>query len=346
MNRFLQTLARQKTPITPIWMMRQAGRYLEEYKTVRETTADFISFCLDPKKASDVTIQPITRFGFDAAIIFSDILMVPWALERNVRFKPSHGPILDRLEDTTKLDEKLLDSVADKLMPVADAITRTRAILSDDTALIGFAGAPWTIITYMLEGGSSKDFFITRQMLWNDLAGFSRIIDIVTHATIEFLSLQAVAGADALMLFDSWASAVPAWHRDALVNKPAATIIAGLRARGITKPVIGFPKGIGEAVLAYVDMTGIDMLGLDHGMDIAWAHKNLPTNLPVQGNLDPVSLISGGVEMLANIDSIIETFADRPHIFNLGHGITPTTPIANVTKMIEHVRQSASQSAN
>ena len=326
-------------PIPPIWMMRQAGRYLKEYRDVRESTSDFISFCLDPEKASNVTIQPITRFGFDAAIIFSDILMVPWALERNVRFKPNHGPMLDPLDDAALLDEALLDDVAQKLAPVADAIGRTRSLLREDTALIGFAGAPWTVLTYMLEGGSSKDFNISRQMLWNDPAGFDKIMQIVTQATIEFLSLQAQAGADALMLFDSWASAVPSWHRDAIVNKPAARIIAALRARGITQPVIGFPKGIGEGILAYADQVGVNALGLDHGMDIRWAHKHLPANLPVQGNVDPISLISGSDAMVANIDEILGVFADRPHIFNLGHGITPATPIANVTKMISHVRQ-------
>ena len=328
-------------PIPPIWMMRQAGRYLKEYRDVRETTPDFISFCLDPEKASNVTIQPITRFGFDAAIIFSDILMVPWALERNVRFKPNHGPMLDPLADSSALDETLLDDVAQKLAPVADAISRTRTLLRDDTALIGFAGAPWTVMTYMIEGGSSKDFNASRQMLWNDPAGFDKIMQIVTQATIEFLSLQAKAGADALMLFDSWASAVPSWHRDAIVNKPAATIIDSLRARGITQPVIGFPKGIGEGILPYADQVNINALGLDHGMDIRWAHKNLPTSLTVQGNLDPISLIAGGDDMCANIDDILAVFADRPHIFNLGHGITPATPIANVTRMISHVRQKA-----
>ncbi|MGB2234656.1 MAG: uroporphyrinogen decarboxylase [Candidatus Puniceispirillum sp.] len=341
MNGFLKTLAGQKMPIPPIWMMRQAGRYLKEYRDVRETTPDFISFCLDAEKASNVTIQPITRFGFDAAIIFSDILMVPWALERNVRFKPNHGPMLDPLADSTALDESLLDDVAQKLAPVADAITRTRKLLRDDTALIGFAGAPWTVMTYMIEGGSSKDFNTSRQMLWNDPAGFDRIMQIVTQATIEFLSLQAKAGANALMLFDSWASAVPAWHRDAIVNKPATTIIDSLRARGITQPVIGFPKGIGEGILPYADQVNINALGLDHGMDIRWAHKNLPASLPVQGNLDPISLIAGGDDMCANIDDILAVFADRPHIFNLGHGITPATPIANVTRMVSHVRQKA-----
>ena len=339
MNGFLKTLEGHKMPTPPLWMMRQAGRYLKEYRAVREKTPDFISFCLNPEKASDVTIQPITRFGFDAAIIFSDILMVPWALERNVRFKPNHGPMLDPLTDAAALDESLLDDVAQKLAPVADAIKRTRSLLREDTALIGFAGAPWTVITYMLEGGSSKDFNLTRQMLWNDPAGFDRIMNIVTAATVEFLYLQAKAGADALMLFDSWASAVPAWHREAIVSKPAATIIESLRARGVTQPVIGFPKGIGEGVLAYADQVGVNALGLDHGMDIRWAHKNLPANLPVQGNLDPISLIAGDDAMLANIDDILGVFADRPHIFNLGHGITPATPIANVTKMIAHVRQ-------
>ena len=336
---FLNTLNGAKSETTPLWMMRQAGRYLAEYRAVRSSQKDFISFCLNPEKASKVTIQPITRFGFDAAIIFSDILMIPWAMNRNVRFKPGVGPLLDPMERPSDIEDDVLRDLSSKLQPVGKAISLTRAALPNKTALIGFAGAPWTLITYMAEGGSSRDFAKARLWAWEDKNALDGLLEILIDATVQFLTIQVKAGAEALMLFDSWAGAVPASQRDWLVIKPARNIVEKLRQNGVDLPVIGFPKGIGEGLIAYAHEAGVTAVGLDHGVDPAWANTYLPKAMPVQGNLDPLSLISGGEAMTADIDHILDCFADRPHIFNLGHGITPATPVDHVQQMIDRVRQ-------
>jgi len=336
---FLNTLSGTKSETTPLWMMRQAGRYLAEYRAVRSNQKDFISFCLNPEKASEVTIQPITRFGFDAAIIFSDILMIPWAMNRNVRFKTGVGPLLDPMERPSDIEDDVLRDLSSKLQPVGKAISLTRAALPDKTALIGFAGAPWTLITYMAEGGSSRDFAKARLWAWQDKTALDGLLEILIDATVQFLTIQAKAGAEALMLFDSWAGAVPASQRDWLVINPARNIVEKLRQNGVDLPVIGFPKGIGEGLIAYAHEAGVTAVGLDHGVDPAWVNTYLPKAMPVQGNLDPLSLISGGEAMTADIDHILDCFADRPHIFNLGHGITPATPVDHVQQMIDRVRQ-------
>ena len=338
-NLFLKTVKGHKQKETPIWIMRQAGRHLAEYRTVRATQKDFISFCLNAEKASAVTLQPITRYGFDAAIVFSDILMVPWALERNVRFKLNIGPLLDPLDIPTSFDQKLIDDLSDKLAPVGEAIRLTKTNLLPKTALIGFAGAPWTIMTYMAEGGSSRDFAKARRWAWQYQKKVDSLLDDLIESTISFLALQAEAGADALMLFDSWASVVPASQRKWLVIDPARKIVDGLRRKGHKQPIIGFPKGIGEGLISYVEQSGVQAVGLDQGIDPIWVDRNLPKNFPVQGNLDPVSLLKAGPQMVKNIDYIIDAFASRPHIFNLGHGIVPSTPIKNVKLMLDHVRQ-------
>ena len=256
-------------------MMRQAGRYLAEYRTVRATQKDFISFCLNPEQASAVSLQPIARYKFDAAIIFSDILMVPWALGQNVRFEPDIGPLLDPLDIPGSLDKKLIDDIPNKLAPVFEAIRLTKANLSTKTALIGFAGAPWTIMTYMAEGGSSRDFAKTREWAWQ----YRKEVDALLESLIYrrfFLTLQAEAGADALMLFDSWAGVVPAAQRQWLVIDPTKKIIDGLRNKGHKQPVIGFPKGIGEGLISYVEQSAVHAVGLDHGVDPKWVDRNLP----------------------------------------------------------------------
>ena len=341
-NIFLDTLSGTRKQTPPVWLMRQAGRYLPEYRQVRASEPDFISFCLNPEKAVEVTLQPIDKFNFDAAIIFSDILLVPWAMNRNVRFIPGQGPILDPLNSVDDLNENDTDQIRNRLAPVAEALTLCRSRLSNEKALIGFAGAPWTIITYMLEGQSSRDFATARKWMWDNDRQFDMLLDIVTTATIEFLTLQAQAGADVLMLFDSWASAVPAHFRQRVVFKPVQRIIGTLRGRGIVQPVIGFPKGIGEGLLAYCDQTPVDGVGLDHGVDIAWAAKNLPDHITLQGNLDPLSLIAGGPLMHRAIDHILEAVADRSHIFNLGHGITPETPEPHVHDLMAQIQGRAS----
>jgi len=337
-SRFLDTLSGQNLSPPPIWLMRQAGRYLDEYRTVRASEPDFISFCLNPDKAVEVTLQPIQKFGFDAAIIFSDILMVPWALDRNVRFVTGEGPKLDPMVTGSEITEAGVATMGSRLGPVAEAISKCRAALDTDKALIGFAGAPWTIITYLLEGGSSRDFATARRWMWENEARFDHLLALVSDATVEFLDLQAQAGADVLMLFDSWASAVPAHLRKKVVIDPVNHIVNGLRSRGHRQPVIGFPKGIGEGLVAYCNETDIDAVGLDHGVDMKWAATALPDHLVLQGNLDPLSLIAGGESMYRAIDDILEATATRRHIFNLGHGITPETPVAHVHDLLRRVR--------
>ena len=338
-NLFMETIAGRKQERTPVWMMRQAGRYLAEYRAVRASQSDFISFCLNPEQASAVTIQPIARYRLDAAIIFSDILLVPWALEQNVRFKPNIGPLLDPLDIPGSLNRKLIDALPKKLAPVGKAIQLTKANLSPETALIGFAGAPWTIMTYMAEGKSSRDFVKTRSWAWQYRKEIDALLESLIESTVLFLALQAEAGVDALMLFDSWASAVPAAQRQWLVINPARKIVDGLRKKGHRQPVIGFPKVIGEGLLSYVEHSAVDAVGLDHGIDPIWVDRNLAKNFPVQGNLDPISLLHAGPEMMRDIDHILDAFASRPHIFNLGHGITPPTPIEHVQLMLNQVRQ-------
>ena len=335
---FLTTLNGKKSNQTPIWMMRQAGRHLDEYRAIRAVQKDFISFCLSPEQASTVTLQPITRYGLDAAIIFSDILMVPWAMDLNVRFKTGIGPLLNPIEKPDMIDARCLKNLTNKLAPVGEALELTHLSLPAETALIGFAGAPWTLITYIAEGGSSRDFTKARLWAWQNAKELDFLLEILIDATISFLSLQATAGAECLMLFDSWAGAVPAVHRNWLITKPANAIVHGVRKNGHQQPIIGFPKGFGDGLIHYAEESGVNAIGLDYGVDPGWAGKNLPKNFPVQGNLDPLSLISAGKEMLRDIDYILESFHDRPHIFNLGHGIIPSTPVENVQKMIDHIR--------
>lgn len=335
---FLKTLNGTKSDRTPIWLMRQAGRYLTEYKAVRNSEPDFISFCLNSDKAVEVTLQPIDKFDFDAAIIFSDILLVPWAMNRNVRFVPGTGPLLDPIVAAKDFAETGLDQIETKLAPVGSAISKCRAQLAGEKALLGFAGAPWTIITYLIEGQSSRDFANARKWLWQNDRQIDQLMETVVEATVRFLEIQAKAGADALMLFDSWASAVPAHLREQIVIRPAQKIITELRRRGHQQPVIGFPKGIGEGLLAYCDQVDIAGIGLDHGVDPVWAANSLPSHITVQGNLDPLSLIDGGKMMQSAIADILSAFADRAHIFNLGHGITPETPVQHVFDLVSQVR--------
>ena len=337
MSRFLDTLSGTVNTPPPVWLMRQAGRYMSEYRALRASEPDFISFCLNSTKASEVTMQPIKRFAFNAAIIFSDILLVPWALNRNVRFVPGTGPLLDQLQEVSDIDMALLDEMTDRLAPVGRAIQMTRAKLPEETALIGFAGAPWTIITYMLEGQSSRDFPNSRRWLWENSHRFDALLELVIEATVRFLELQSRAGVDALMLFDSWASAVPAYARDHVVTDPVAKIIDQLAHRGIRQPVIGFPKGIGEGLVRYCELSGVRAVGIDHGTDIRWAVQHLPENIVLQGNLDPMTLIDGGKKMQDAVLEILDVCSGRPHIFNLGHGITPETPVEHVDQLMQMI---------
>ena len=336
---FLDTIAGKKTSQTPIWIMRQAGRYLKEYRDVRATTSDFISFCLSPEKACEVTLQPIRRYDFDAAIIFSDILIVPWALNRNVHFITGEGPKCTPLGTDEVIDPTLIDQFSSRITPVADAVRLTRASLPEKTALIGFAGAPWTLMTYMVEGGSSKDYANTRNWLWGHVKQTDYLIEILVETISQSLISQARAGADALMIFDSWASAVPSDLRPWIVERPVQAIIERVRQAGITLPFICFPRGISADLPRFADHVDCQVLAIDQGVSPVFAAKSIRSDIVLQGNLDPQALLFGGDGMKRAVDQIQDAFAQRAHIFNLGHGITPPTPVDNVAELVNYIRK-------
>ena len=336
---FLDTIAGKKTSQTPIWIMRQAGRYLKEYRDVRATTSDFISFCLSPEKACEVTLQPIRRYDFDAAIIFSDILIVPWALNRNVHFITGEGPKCTPLGTDEVIDPTLIDQFSSRITPVADAVRLTRASLPEKTALIGFAGAPWTLMTYMVEGGSSKDYANTRNWLWGHVKQTDYLIEILVETISQSLISQARAGADALMIFDSWASAVPSDLRPWIVERPVQAIIERVRQAGITLPFICFPRGISADLPRFADHVDCQVLAIDQGVSPVFAAKSIRSDIVLQGNLDPQALLFGGDAMKRAVDQIQDAFAQRAHIFNLGHGITPPTPVDNVAELVNYIRK-------
>ena len=336
---FLKTLNGEKQSQTPIWIMRQAGRYLKEYRDVRATTPDFISFCLTPDKASEVTLQPIRRFGFDAAIIFSDILIVPWALNRNVHFITGDGPKCTPLSPDEIISQNLIDDFSNKITPVSEAISLTRRDLPAETALIGFAGAPWTLLTYMIEGGSSKDYAASRNWLWGHSKQIDYLLEILVETISQSLISQAKAGANALMIFDSWASAVPSHLRPWIVEKPIQKIIETVRQAGVSAPFICFPRGISADLPRFADAVDCQAIALDQGVSPQFAAKYIRQDVALQGNLDPQALIFGGDMMKRTVDDIMDAFKDRAHIFNLGHGITPPTNVAHVEELVSYVRK-------
>ncbi|MFA6220671.1 MAG: uroporphyrinogen decarboxylase [Erythrobacter sp.] len=328
----------RETP--PVWLMRQAGRYLPEYRALREDKGGFLELATDPVAAAEVTLQPIRRFGFDGAILFSDILMVPWALGQDLWFETGEGPRLaPKLAENAPAE---LSSAPARLDPVYETVRRVQADLPPATTFLGFAGSPWTVATYMVAGQGSRDQADTRRMAYGDPARFTRIIDAIIGLTVEYLSGQIEAGVDAVQLFDSWAGSLSPAQFERWVIEPNARIVAALRERHPGVPVIGFPKGAGGKLAAYAEGVKPDAIGLDETVDPVWAAKNLSDDLPVQGNLDPLALIAGGTELDAAIAAILDAFAGRPHIFNLGHGILPDTPIAHVERLLARVRGSRS----
>ena len=322
----------------PIWIMRQAGRYLPEYREVRKSADNFISFCLTPEKACEVTLQPIKRYDFDASIIFSDILLVPHAMGREVKFSPGTGPVLEKLSDINELNLPNHNDFTDFLTPVSEAVKLTRSKLPKETALIGFSGAPWTLMTYIIEGGGSRDFNASRDWLWSEPQQSEKLLRYLADYVVSFLTLQAKAGANVLMLFDSWAGAVPASCRQPVIIDLHNQIIRDLQANGINLPIISFPKGLSEGLKSYSEQVDIQALGLDHYVDRYWAAKNLRSDLVLQGNLDPLCLVAGGDQLKSEVEDILECFSGRPHIFNLGHGIVPQTPPEHVTELLALVR--------
>jgi uroporphyrinogen decarboxylase len=316
--------------------MRQAGRYLPEYRELRAEKGGFLALATDPDAAAEVTLQPIRRFGFDGSILFSDILMIPWALGQDLSFGVGEGPRLEPALVDHALDR--LQSVPDRLEPVYGTVAKVAAALPPETTFLGFAGSPWTVATYMVAGKGSKDQSETRRFAYSDPEAFSAIIDTIADHTVEYLARQIEAGVDAVQLFDSWSGSLSPAQFERWVIAPTASIVARLHARCPGVPVIGFPKGAGGKLPAYARETGVDAIGLDETVDPVWAHVSLPADMPVQGNLDPLALIAGGADLDMAIDRILAAFVERPHIFNLGHGILPDTPIAHVEQLIARVR--------
>ncbi|TXC72245.1 uroporphyrinogen decarboxylase [Sphingomonas ginsenosidivorax] len=332
----LATLRGERQAVPPLWLMRQAGRYLPEYRALRADKGGFLALATDPEAAAEVTLQPIRRFAFDGSILFSDILMVPWALGQDLSFGVGEGPRLEPALVDHALDR--LHAHPERLEPVYSTVARVAEALPPATTFLGFAGSPWTVATYMVAGRGSKDQGETRRFAYGDPVGFGAIIDAIADSTVDYLAKQIAAGVDAVQLFDSWSGSLSPAQFERWVIAPTARIVAALHDRCPGVPVIGFPKGAGGKLLAYARETGVDAIGLDETVDPVWAHASLPADMPVQGNLDPLALIAGGEELDAAVDRILAAFVDRPHIFNLGHGILPDTPIAHVEQLIARVR--------
>jgi uroporphyrinogen decarboxylase len=324
----------------PAWLMRQAGRYLPEYRALRASAPSFIDFCLTPDLAIEATLQPVRRFPLDAAILFADILLVPHALGQEVTFVANEGPKLAPIRDMAALAKLSDASVARKLAPVMETIAGVRAALPEDVALIGFAGAPWTVATYMIEGAGGSDFEITRSLAWREPAFFGALLDRLVDATSAYLIAQADAGAEALQLFDSWAGAVPASLFETAIIAPTARIVRAVRARHPEIPIIGFPRGAGSHLRAYVEQTGVDAVGVDHMTALSDVASVLPRRVAMQGNLDPVLLREGGPAMAREAHRILDAMRGRPFVFNLGHGVLPSTPPEHVAQLVSVVRGS------
>jgi uroporphyrinogen decarboxylase len=322
----------------PIWLMRQAGRYLPEYRAIREGGGGFIARCTTPDLATEITLQPVRRFAMDAAILFSDILILPWALGQDLTFVDGEGPVLPPIRSRQGVEQLSLTRAPDFTAPVMETVRRVRAALPESCTMIGFAGSPFTVACYMVEGGGSRDFAATRGMAHAEPVLFDRLIDILVESTITYLSAQIEAGADTVMLFDTWAGVLPPSQFFAHVVKPTAMIVAELNSRYPGVPVIGFPRLAGTLAADYVEQTGVDGVGLDTSVEAAAIAAGLPETVAVQGNMDPIALIAGGAAMMAEALHVRDSLRGRPHVFNLGHGILPQTPPEHVAALVEAVR--------
>ena len=332
----LDVLAGNRIDPTPLWLMRQAGRYLPEYRQIREEKGSFLQLVYDSDAAAKVTLQPLERFAFDAAILFSDILIVPFAIGQNLSFVTSEGPRLTPPLIGADLDT--LTPVLTRLEPIYETVRKVKAQLPQKTTLIGFAGSPWTVATYMVAGRGSRDQSETRRLAYADPIRFQAIIERIELVTFHYLSGQIEAGAEVVQLFDSWSGSLAPDQFEKWVIAPTARLVQRLADEHPQVPVIGFPKGAGGKLRAYASETCIDAIGIDETIDPAWADKELPEGLPVQGNLDPLALIAGGEQMRGAVQRILDAFCGRPHIFNLGHGILPDTPVAHVEQLVALVK--------
>ena len=336
----LSVLSGGKTKRKPIWLMRQAGRYLPEYRALRAAKGGFLALVEDSDAAAEVTLQPIRRFGFDGAILFSDILIVPYALGQDLRFEAGEGPRL-----SPPLVQAALASLVaapERYAPIYRTVEKVKAKLPPETTLLGFAGSPWTVATYMIAGQGSREQSEARGYAYRDPAGFSAIIDGIAAASVDYLSGQIEAGVEAVQLFDSWSGSLAPDQFERWVIAPTAGIVSELKKRHPETPIIGFPKGAGGKLGAYARETGVDAIGLDETVDIVWAAGEIRETMPIQGNLDPLALLTGGAALEKAVAHILSVFEGRPHIFNLGHGIIKETPIAHVEQLLALLRGDSS----
>ena len=333
----LAVLRGERRDPVPMWMMRQAGRYLPEYRELRQDKGSFLNLVYDPDAAAEITLQPLKRFPqLDAAILFSDILIVPFAIGQNLTFITGEGPRLTPPLAGGGLEE--LTRYPARLDPIYETVRKVRAALDPDKTLIGFAGSPWTVATYMIAGQGSRDQAEARRLAYEDGGSFGEIIARIEEVTLDYLSRQVEAGAEALQLFDSWAGSLSPAQFEHWVIAPTARLVTALKQRHPEVPVIGFPKGAGGKLAAYARETGVNALGLDETVDPLWAARELPPELPLQGNLDPLALVAGGESLDTAVARVLDAFAGRPHIFNLGHGILQDTPIVHVEQLIALVK--------
>ncbi len=337
----LRALAGEAVWPPPAWLMRQAGRYLPEYREVRARAGDFITLCTTPELAAEVTLQPIRRYGMEGAILFSDILMVPWALGQPLRFAEGEGPLLEPLRSVAAIEALDPSMVAARVAPILETVARVRAGLAAEaprTTLIGFAGGCFTVACYMLEGRGSKEFPAARGLAYADPALFGRLIRTLQEATVEYLVAQVAAGAEALMIFDSWAGMLSPSQFRRWVIEPTASITRVLRRRCPGIPLVGFPRLAGPLLAEYAARAGVDAVAMDTAMDPRWAAQAVPPTMALQGNLDPLALVAGGAALEAEARSLLAAMRGRPFVFNLGHGIVPQTPPEHVTTLMRLLR--------
>ena len=339
-KKILRALRGEVQPVPPVWMMRQAGRYLPEYRATRAEAGDFLRLCYNSELAAEVTLQPIRRYGFDAAILFADILLLPQALGRELWFETGEGP---RMETTTTAAEvtglRPDDAIHETLAPVYQTLRILRRELPAETTLIGFAGAPWTVATYMIAGRGKEEQAGAHRLKREDRATFEALIDRLTGATIEYLSAQVEAGAEVIKLFDSWAGSLKGQDFQDFAVKPAAKIIAALKARHPGLPVIAFPREAGAGYIGFAGATGADCVAVDNSVSPEWSAEHVQKEICVQGNLAPHHLVTGGEDLIRETRHVVRAFSKGPHIFNLGHGITPDADPDNVQRMIDAVRE-------
>ncbi len=336
-NPILQILSGETLSTPPIWFMRQAGRHLPEYLKVRETAKDFIDFCFSPDKAAEVTLQPIDRYDMDAAILFADILLIPIGLGRDVRFEKGVGPVLDPITPM-EISKLTLQGAADRISPVYETVSKVRARLDQSKALIGFCGGPWTVATYMIEGKGSPTKETAKRFAYENPEAMADLLEALVKSSADYLIEQSKAGADVLKIFESWAEGLSPDLFDRLVLNPTRDIIDRIRAAGINKPIIGFPRGAGLNAIRYAHDTGITAIAAGTQMPLSDFRATLPDQMPVQGNLDPLALRIGGKVLRRAVDEVLREAQGGPHIFNLGHGVTPDVKIENVKAVVAHIR--------